>query len=42
MFSIQQPDGNVKRPAAPYKSYNFYSFTAPSGRLDGPEGVFIL
>ena len=41
MFSIQQPGGNVKRSTAPYKcykSYNFYSFTAPSGRLDGPGG----
>ena len=38
MFSIQQPGGNVKRPCNPYKSYNFYSFDTPSGRLDGPGG----
>ena len=24
--------------ATPYKNYNFYSFTAPSGRWNGPEG----
>ena len=38
MFSIQQPGGNVKRPCNPYKSYNFYSFDTPSGRLDGSGG----
>ena len=38
MFSIQQSGGNVKRPCKCYKSYNFYSFTALSGRFNGPGG----
>ncbi len=31
-----------RQPCKCYKSYNLYSFTAPSGRWIGPEGVFIL